>query len=102
MAETGGGQAVVVEGEVQARLSLPIAGLMSTGTLKEVAESLDEVHAAARALGCELREPFTHLSFLALAVIPELKLTDHGLVDVGQFRLVPLEAEDMPPEAERT
>ncbi|HEV7641707.1 MAG TPA: adenine deaminase C-terminal domain-containing protein, partial [Gaiellaceae bacterium] len=58
----------------------------------EVLEASHAVLAAVRELGCELDSPFQHLAFLALSVIPSLKLTDHGLVDVDAFELVPLEA----------
>ena len=71
-----------------ARLPLPVAGLMSEARLEEVQEDLESCIAAARGLGCRLTDPFMTLSFLCLPVIPELKLTDRGLVDVGEFRLV--------------
>ncbi len=92
VAEVGGGQAVVADGGIQARLRLPLAGLLSDGSLSDVGADLDKLGDAARVLGCPLAEPFMHLSFLALPVIPELKLTDRGLVDVAEFRIVPLEA----------
>ena len=86
----GGGQVVVAGGEVLAELPLPIAGLMSDRPLEEVAQAARELSRAARELGCGLPDPFMTLSFLALPVIPKLKLTDQGLVDVDQFRHVPL------------
>ncbi|MDI6873029.1 adenine deaminase [Candidatus Solincola sp.] len=89
----GGGQAVVTGGEVIAELPLDVAGLMSTLPLEEVAARVRELREAARGLGCPLREPFMALSFLALPVIPELKMTDRGLFDVGSFRHVPLFAD---------
>ncbi|MGC9529095.1 MAG: adenine deaminase [Candidatus Bipolaricaulaceae bacterium] len=89
LARMGGGQVVVAAGEILAELPLPIAGLMSDRPLAEVARRAEEVTAAAAALGCPLPDPFMTLSFLALPVIPALKLTDRGLVDVGSFRLVP-------------
>ncbi len=85
-----GGQVVVAEGRVLARLPLPIAGLMSEKPVHEVRKGVEEVNEAAKALGCTIDEPFMTLSFLALPVIPELKLTDKGLVDVTQFKFVPL------------
>ena len=85
-----GGLAAVAEGEVLARLPLPIAGLMSMATLREVAGNWDELKNATQALGCPLAEPFMMLSFLALPVIPKLKITDQGLVDVEKFCSVPL------------
>jgi len=85
-----GGLAVAAGGQVLARLPLPIAGLMSEKSLREVREEMDELLAAARRLGSTLHDPFMTLSFLALPVIPELKLTDKGLVDVTQFKFVSL------------
>jgi adenine deaminase len=86
----GGGQVAVVEGEVLAELPLPIAGLMSDLALEEVVRRGEELKRAARSLGCTLPDPFMALSFLALPVIPKLKLTDLGLVDVEEFHIVPL------------
>jgi adenine deaminase len=90
VADMGGGLAVADGIRVLARLSLPIAGLMSTRPIAEVRRSLDEVIAASRSLGSDQHDPLMTLSFLALEVIPHLKLTDQGLVDVDEFRLVPL------------
>ncbi|HNW92602.1 MAG TPA: adenine deaminase [bacterium] len=85
------GGAVVVEGTtVRAMLELPIAGLISPRPLTEVAAINAQLTQAAAALGCVLSDPFMTLSFLALPVIPQLKLTDKGLVDVGKFDFVPL------------
>jgi adenine deaminase len=69
-----------------------VAGLLSTAPLDEVLERSRGCVEAARKLGCELPSPFQTLSFLALSVIPSLKITDRGLVDVDRFELVPLEA----------
>jgi adenine deaminase len=86
-----GGQVVVDEhGEVLAELSLPIGGLMSDQGASEVAAGLDHLVAAARWLGTSIPAPFMQLSFLGLSVLPELRLTDQGLVDVGAFELVPV------------
>ncbi|HID96665.1 MAG TPA: adenine deaminase [Thermodesulfobacteriaceae bacterium] len=85
-----GGFAVVSEGNVLAALPLPIAGLLSPATLEEVRQGMDRLNEAAGDLGCRLRDPFMALSFLALPVIPDLKLTDMGLVDVTSFEIVPL------------
>ena len=71
-----------------------MAGLMSNEPIAEVRRVLDEVIGAARTLGSNLHDPFMALSFLALEVIPHLKLTDQGLVDVDQFKIVPLWVED--------
>jgi adenine deaminase len=92
LSETGGG-VVVTEGRgVRAELPLPVAGLLSTAPLDEVLERSRACVEAARKLGCELHSPFQTLSFLALSVIPSLKITDRGLVDVDRFEIVPLEA----------
>jgi adenine deaminase len=85
-----GGLAVVRDGKLVAGLPLPIAGLMSEGTLPEVVEGLNEVRKAARRLGSKLDDPFMAMSFLALPVIPELKVTDKGLVDVKKFAFTDL------------
>ncbi|NIV30553.1 MAG: adenine deaminase, partial [Anaerolineae bacterium] len=85
--EMGGGKVVIVDGEVQAACPLPIAGLMSDRPLEEVANQVDALTHAAHALGCALADPLMTMSFLALAVIPDLKLTDKGLVDVIRFDL---------------
>ena len=90
---SGGGQAVVADGQILASLSLPLAGLMSPQSVREVAEAEAALRAAAQSLGSELPDPFATLSFLALPVVPHLRLTDEGLVDVDRFALVPLYAE---------
>ncbi len=86
----GGGLVVVNGGEVGATLPLPIAGLLSDRSMEVVVEKIDEVVGAAKDLGSSLEDPFMTLSFLCLPVIPELKLTDRGLVDVNRFDFVPL------------
>jgi adenine deaminase len=92
LANRGGGIVVVDGADVLAELPLPVAGLLSDAPLEEVVARSHELAAAARELGCTLDAPFQHLSFLALSVIPSLKLTDRGLVDVDRFELVTLEA----------
>ncbi len=87
-----GGLAVVRDGRVLATLPLPIAGLMSDLPFEEVARRLEGLETAARALGCAVPHPFMALSFLALSVIPALKLTDRGLVDVEAWTFVTLHA----------
>ena len=88
-----GGMAVVREGKVLASMPLPIAGLMTTESGEWVAEWLDLIHEKARALGVNPDvEPIMTLSFMALPVIPALKLTDRGLFDFEIFDFVPLEA----------
>jgi adenine deaminase len=90
VAEANGGLAVAVGEQVLCLLPLPIAGLMSDLGIEEVARRAAELDAAAGNLGTPLRDPFMTLSFLALEVIPDLKLTDRGLVDVQRMQLVPL------------
>ncbi|MDW8072448.1 MAG: adenine deaminase C-terminal domain-containing protein, partial [Anaerolineae bacterium] len=90
---TQGGLTVASGNTVLAQLPLPIAGLMSDQPFETVRRQMDEVTAAARKLGCRLRDPFMTLSFLALPVIPALKLTDHGLVDVERNAVVSLFAD---------
>jgi adenine deaminase len=84
------GGLVAVAGREVARLPLPIAGLMSPEPLNAVAEQLRALLQVARRMGSTLDDPFMTLSFLALSVIPALKLTDRGLLDVPRFELVPL------------
>lgn len=91
--EMQGGLAVVAQEKVLASLALPIAGLMSPEPLETVASKVEALEAAAQELGVRGDSPFMTLSFMALPVIPALKLTDKGLVDVVQFRPVPLELE---------
>ena len=90
VAEMGGGQVVVVDGKVVAEVALPIAGLMSPKPLLEVAAEIDRVVEAARELGITLDAPFMALSFLGLSVIPDLRITDLGLIDVNEFAIVPV------------
>jgi adenine deaminase len=94
----GGGMAVISDGKVLARVPLEVAGLMSREPLKELTKQWDEANSAAFSLGCTIPEPFMSLSFLTLPVIPELKLTDLGLVDVGKFSLVPLFIDENQPK----
>ncbi len=89
LGEIEGGFVVVADGQVLAELPLPIAGLMSLGSFEEVRDGLIALRAAARGLGTTLDEPFLQLAFLALPVIPHLKITDRGLVDVDRFELIP-------------
>jgi len=85
-----GGLVAVAGGLVLAETALPIAGLMSEEPVEELVKSLDKVEAAVHELGSTITHPFAILSFLALPVIPELKLTDKGLVDVGEFKIISL------------
>ncbi len=90
LAELGGGIITVKDGEVLSVVELPIAGLMSTEPVEVVAEKLEKTYETWRRLGCEWVSPFMTISLLALDVLPELRLTDKGLVDTVNFRLVSL------------
>jgi len=84
----GGGLVVARGGKAVASLPLPIAGLLSDLPLEEVVSRLERLQALAREMGCPLPSPFATLSFIALPVIPELRLTDKGLVDVASFQII--------------
>lgn len=90
LVEQGGGLAVAAGGRVRASLPLPIAGLMSDRPVPETAAALRALERETRELGVSMAHPFGVLSFLALPVIPKLRLTDRGLVDVEQGKVVPL------------
>jgi adenine deaminase len=92
LGELGGGIVVVDGGEVAAELPMPVAGLLADQPLADVIEQSLACNDAARALGWSGATPFLTLAFLALSVIPSLKITDRGLVDVDRFELVPLRA----------
>ncbi|HOZ33899.1 MAG TPA: adenine deaminase [Tabrizicola sp.] len=89
LGEIEGGFVVVEGGRVLAELALPVAGLMSLLSFEEVREKLVALRAAARSLGVVLEEPFLQLAFLCLPVIPHLKITDMGMVDVDRFEVMP-------------
>jgi adenine deaminase len=89
--EMDGGFACVVDGEVHAKVPLPYGGLVSPLPAHELVQQLHSLDAAAAELGCRLQHPCMTLSFLSLSVIPSLKLTDQGLIDVETFKLVPLQ-----------
>jgi adenine deaminase len=91
LSELGGGVVVVDDNRLRAELPLPVAGLLSDAPCDEVVAASRACVAAAHELGCTLESPFQTLAFLALSVIPSLKITDRGLVDVDRFELVPLE-----------
>ncbi|WIV49612.1 adenine deaminase [Marivivens sp. LCG002] len=88
LGEIEGGFVVVRDGKVLAELPLPVAGLMSLESFEHVRDRLVELREAARSLGVTLEEPFLQLAFLALPVIPALKITDRGMVDVHKFELI--------------
>jgi adenine deaminase len=86
--EIEGGFTVARDGKIVAELPLPIAGLMSDKSFEHVRGQLIELRAAAKSLGTTLQEPFLQVAFLPLPVIPHLKITDRGLVDVDRFCLI--------------
>ena len=89
LVEIEGGFVVVEGGRVLAELPLPVAGLMSLNSFEAVRKDLVKLRAAATSLGVVLEEPFLQLAFLALPVIPHLKITDFGMVDVDRFEVIP-------------
>jgi adenine deaminase len=90
IAEKGGGYVVAADGAVRAMLPLPFAGLLSLEDVDTVCRQLDDLNSAVRKLGCTLESPFGILSFLALSVIPEFRITDQGLFDVRKQAFVKL------------
>jgi len=90
----GGGLVVVSEEEIRSAVELPVAGLMAELSVSEMDEHLSRLNRAAKELGSRLDDPFMVLSFLSLPVIPELKITDKGLVDVNRFKIVSVFGED--------
>jgi adenine deaminase len=94
LASLGGGIVAVDGGEVVEDLPLPVAGLLSDEPYEVVVERLDALHEALAKMGVGINAPFMTLSFLALSVIPALKITDRGLIDVDRFEIVPLEVPD--------
>jgi len=88
LAEIGGGQVALLDGKVIAEVELPVGGLMSPRPAVEIAAEVRQLGAAvSTVLGVTIEEPFMQLSFLGLSVIPELRITDRGLVDVTKFSL---------------
>ena len=84
-----GGVVVATDGNVLAELALPVGGLMSLEPFEAVRDQLILLRDAAKSLGVTLNEPFLQLAFLALPVIPALKITDRGMVDVTKFEIIP-------------
>jgi adenine deaminase len=96
LGKVGGGIVAVNDEEVVGDLPLPVAGLLSDEPVDKVVERLDALHDSLADMGVKISAPFTTLSFLTLSVIPALKITDHGLIDVDRFEIVPLEIEGTP------
>ena len=93
LARVGGGIVAVDGGRVVGDLPLPVAGLLSDEPVETVVDRLDALHETLAGMGVKISAPFMTLSFLALSVIPKLKITDHGLIDVDRFEIVTLEVE---------
>jgi adenine deaminase len=83
-----GGLAIVNDGKAVGGLPLPVAGLMSEEPMGKVRDSMEKLDKMARGMGVTIDEPFMALSFVTLAVVPDLKLTDLGLFDVNKFKFV--------------
>jgi adenine deaminase len=90
LARSGGGQVVVKEGKVIGKVELQIGGLMSAEKADVVASKAETILEGFKACGCTLNNPNMQLSLLALVVIPELRISDKGLVDVTTFKFVPV------------
>jgi adenine deaminase len=90
LAETGGGQVVVRKGKIIGLIELPLAGLMSTERADRVVKKANTILDGFQACGCKINNPNMTLSLLALTVIPELRLSDKGLVDVTRFTFIPV------------
>ena len=90
LAETGGGQVVVLEEQIIGQVNLPIAGLISNEHAETVAQKASSVLDGFRACGCTLNNPNMQLSLLGLVVIPDLRISDKGLIDVNHFRVLPV------------
>jgi adenine deaminase len=90
LAEIGGGLVVACGGVIAGEMPLPIAGLMSSDPAEQVVASIRRLEDTLAGMGVNLDTPFMYLSFLGLSVIPELRVTDRGLVDVHAFEIVPL------------
>jgi adenine deaminase len=94
LARIGGGQIVIREGEVLAAVELPIAGLMSDERAEIVAGKAEKILEGFRQCGCTLNNANMQLSLLALVVIPDLRISDKGLVDVNRFEVIPIVARE--------
>lgn len=90
LVKSQGGKIIVQDGKTLAHLPLPIAGLMSDMTSEEVMKKIAELEDASQKIGCKISDPFMSMAFLSLSVIPELKITDKGLIDVNKFEVTDL------------
>ena len=94
LVECGGGMVAVKDGKVLGLVPLPIAGLMSDRPLAEMAEKVEGLDKAWKEIGCDIVSPFMTMALIPLACLPELRLTNRGLVDCTKFELVPLFVEE--------
>lgn len=90
LVKSQGGKIIVENGKTLAHLKLPIAGLMSDKPADEVQQDIAKLESAAKKIGCKIDDPFMSMAFLSLSVIPELKITDKGLIDVNKFEITDL------------
>ena len=90
LVKSQGGKIIVENGKTLAHLPLPIAGLMSDKPVDDVRQKISELESASQKIGCEIADPFMSMAFLSLSVIPELKITDKGLIDVKKFAVTDL------------
>ncbi len=90
LVKSQGGKIIVENSQTLAHLKLPVAGLMSDKTAEEVQKNIKELEQAAQKIGCKIEDPFMSMAFLSLSVIPELKITDKGLIDVNKFEVTDL------------
>lgn len=90
LVKSQGGKIIVQNGKTLAHLKLPVAGLMSDNTALEVQKDIEALDKAAKQIGCKIDEPFMSMAFLSLSVIPEIKITDKGLIDVNSFEVTDL------------
>jgi adenine deaminase len=86
----GGGEVAVVDGEIKAQVALPVCGLMSDERVDQVAAEVAKVEGVWREMGCTMPSPFMTLGLISLAVIPEIRLTNRGLVDCNAFKFIPV------------
>lgn len=90
LVKSQGGKIIVENGKTLSHLPLPIAGLMSDKSAEEVMANISELEQASEKIGCKIADPFMSMAFLSLSVIPEIKITDKGLIDVNKFEVTNL------------
>ena len=90
LVKSQGGKIIVENGKTLSQLELPIAGLISNKPAEEVMAKLQELEQTAADIGCKINDPFMSMAFLSLSVIPEIKITDKGLIDVSKFKVTNL------------